>query len=292
MIGGAKKCLIKAASPSFRVVNLLGDLIDFPLGWLHQHQHLKSRLETKRSGRAADVFDEVILLEHNPVYTLGRGSDEENIVFLQGGGKHEVDCLERLSRDCWGEQLARLTLPDHLILMSEAMQKAWSDEKMSNSVVAPNGASIFRVERGGDVTFHGPGQLVVYVSFDLERSPFRRDLHLFLRLLEDVIIQTLAAFDIEGKRDPTNTGVWVGEDKIAAIGISSSRWLTTHGFSLNVSPDLAFFDTSMIIPCGIRDKGVTCMSSILAPNHRHLDVEMVAQVVVDKIESVYHIERL
>jgi len=129
-------------------------------------------------------------------------------------------------------------------------------------VQAPNGVPIYRTDRGGEVTYHGPGQLVVYPILDLRRQPYQKDLHWYLRCMEEVIIRTLAVYDIVGVRDEINTGVWVGDEKIAAVGVSSSRWITTHGFSLNVNPDMSFFDTSFIIPCGIEERGVTSIFKI------------------------------
>lgn len=111
---------------------------------------------------------------------------------------------------------------------------------------------LFRIERGGEVTHHCPGQLVGYPILDLKRH--QTDLHWYLRQLEEVVIQTLAALDIPATRQPGLTGVWVGDTKLAAIGIKVSRWITMHGFALNVCPDLSGFEA--IIPCGIADKSV------------------------------------
>ncbi|MFH7242138.1 MAG: lipoyl(octanoyl) transferase LipB [Spirulina sp.] len=111
---------------------------------------------------------------------------------------------------------------------------------------------LFRIERGGEVTHHCPGQLVGYPILDLKRH--QTDLHWYLRQLEEVVIQTLAALDIPGTRQPGLTGVWVGDTKLAAIGIKVSRWITMHGFALNVCPDLSGFEA--IVPCGIADKSV------------------------------------
>jgi lipoyl(octanoyl) transferase len=111
---------------------------------------------------------------------------------------------------------------------------------------------LFRIERGGEVTHHCPGQLVGYPILDLKRH--QTDLHWYLRQLEEVVIQTLAALDIPGTRQPGLTGVWVGDTKLAAIGIKVSRWITMHGFALNVCPNLSGFEA--IVPCGIADKAV------------------------------------
>jgi len=132
-----------------------------------------------------------------------------------------------------------------------------------STVFAPNGAPIYRIERGGEVTFHGPKQLVVYPLLDLRQEPYEQDLHWYLNCVEDIIIQTLKEYDIEGVRDKINTGVWVNEKKIAAVGISCSRWITTHGFALNVDPNLEYFDTSLIVPCGIEGREVTSIAKVL-----------------------------
>jgi lipoyl(octanoyl) transferase len=122
------------------------------------------------------------------------------------------------------------------------------------------GIELFDAGRGGDVTYHGPGQLVGYPILDLK--PDRRDLHRYLRDLEEVVIRTLARFGVEGAREEGLTGVWTPAGKVAAIGVRvSSGWITSHGFALNVDPDLAHFDT--IVPCGIGDRAVTSLRRIL-----------------------------
>jgi lipoate-protein ligase B len=122
-----------------------------------------------------------------------------------------------------------------------------------------NGVSVYNIDRGGDVTYHGPGQIVGYPILDLKN--FYLDLHRYLRDLEEVIIRTVADYGVSGRRDSQFTGVWVGSEKIAAIGIKVSRWITMHGFALNVSTDLSYFDR--IIPCGIFHKGVTSLQALL-----------------------------
>ena len=145
------------------------------------------------------------------------------------------------------------------------------------------------------VTFHGPSQLVVYPMLDLKdggrSGAYQADLHWYLRMIEEVIIQTLKHYGIDGNRDEINTGVWVGKNKIAAVGISSSRWITTHGFALNVDPDLSYFDTSVILPCGIEGRGVTSMGEVLRARNdetrRILCVTEVAAVVTKTMEKVF-----
>ena len=123
------------------------------------------------------------------------------------------------------------------------------------------GIDVVPVERGGDVTYHGPGQIVGYPIVDLTGLPGGRDLHRYLRDLEEALIRTLASFDLTARRNPPYTGVWVGDRKVAAIGVAVRRWVAFHGFALNVDPDLSHFD--LIHPCGIRHLGVASMASLL-----------------------------
>ena len=139
------------------------------------------------------------------------------------------------------------------------------------------GIEVFEVERGGDVTFHGPGQLVGYPIIDLKRH--REDLHWYLRKIEEALINTLADFGIPGERNTAFTGVWTRGKKIASIGVHARDWVTWHGFALNVTTDLSFFD--LIVPCGI--DGVV-MTSIA----RELGLENVAaQDVRDRVSAKF-----
>jgi lipoate-protein ligase B len=135
--------------------------------------------------------------------------------------------------------------------------------------------------RGGDVTYHGPGQLVGYPIVELRR----RDVHLYLRDLEEVLIRTLADFGIRSDRVTGYSGVWIGDAKIAAIGVRVSRWVTSHGFALNVHPDLSYF--SSIIPCGIQSGSVTSMEKFLSPVP---SVEEVAKRVAVHFGEVFQLE--
>jgi lipoyl(octanoyl) transferase len=114
-------------------------------------------------------------------------------------------------------------------------------------------------DRGGDITYHGPGQMVAYPILDLKR--LRRDINWYLRNLEECIIETLLDFGIHAKRVAGATGVWVDDEKIAAIGVRTSQWVTSHGIALNVNTDLDYFD--LIVPCGLRSRGVTSLSMLL-----------------------------
>lgn len=129
----------------------------------------------------------------------------------------------------------------------------------SEAEIRRQGFDLFEVERGGDITFHGPGQLVGYPILDLR--PFRPDVHYYLRQLEGVLIDTLADFGIEASAEPGMTGVWTPLGKIAALGVHIARWITMHGFALNVSTDLSNF--RRIVPCGIAGRSVTSMSCLL-----------------------------
>jgi len=169
----------------------------------------KALVEDRKAGR---IPDQVLLLEHPAVITLGvkTRSDRSHIV-------------------------------------------------ASESTLLENQVEVVETGRGGDVTYHGPGQLVGYPIIDLK--PDRCDVHRYVRDLETALIRAVERFGITAGRMPGLTGVWVGDDKLAAIGIRISRWVTSHGFALNVSTDLDHFD--FIIPCGITDKGVTSLERLL-----------------------------
>ena len=136
----------------------------------------------------------------------------------------------------------RSTKQEHLLLDQRAL--------------AERGVELFEVERGGDVTFHGPGQLVGYPIIDLREH--RQDLHWYLRQLEQVLIDALGTFGVSAQRRPSLTGVWTGGHKIASIGVHARQWVTWHGFALNVTTDLSYFD--LIVPCGIADVEMTSLS--------------------------------
>jgi lipoate-protein ligase B len=156
-------------------------------------------------------------------------------------------------------------IPDTLLLLSHPPVITLGRGGTADHLVATadqltaRGVEFVETDRGGDITFHGPGQIVGYTIVDLASRG--RDLHRFLRDVEDVLIRALAAFGIEAGRAPGLTGVWVGDAKVAAIGIRVTRWITHHGFALNVDTDLSFFD--LIVPCGIADRRVTSMRALL-----------------------------
>ena len=174
-----------------------------------------------------NIEDTLILVEHDPVYTLGKNANE-----------------------------------DHLL------------QSRDESV------DVFNIERGGDITFHGPGQLVGYPILDL--SNYKKSVSWYMRTLEQVLIDTLIEFKIIAQRNDGLTGVWVGDEKIAALGVRISRWVTMHGFALNVNPDLSFYDG--IIPCGIFDHGVTSMEQLLGKIQNNDNVK---NVVIKKFNKYF-----
>ncbi|HEX5473432.1 MAG TPA: lipoyl(octanoyl) transferase LipB [Vicinamibacterales bacterium] len=192
---------------------------------------LQKRLVDER--KAGRIEDQLLLLEHPPVITLGVKARNDR---------------------------------SHVLRTPEAL--------------AAIGVGLFETGRGGDVTYHGPGQLVGYPILDLK--PDRCDVHRYVRDLEEVLIGTVAAFGINAGRIEGLTGVWVGNEKIAAIGVRISRWVTSHGFALNVEPNLAHF--GLIVPCGITDRGVT---SIRAQLGRAVPMDEVESVLVDVFGRVF-----
>lgn len=192
---------------------------------------LQARLVEER--KAGAIPDQLLLLEHPPVVTLGVRARQDR---------------------------------SHVLADRATLERA--------------GIELFEAGRGGDVTYHGPGQLVGYPILDLR--PDRCDVHRYVRDLETVMIETAAAFGIQAARVAGLTGAWVGTEKLAAIGVRVSRWVTSHGFALNVGTDLSHFD--LIVPCGIADRGVTSMARLLG---RTVPLPEVQDAVVTAFEKVF-----
>jgi len=217
---------LKKQAPAHSTIEVrrLPGLVPYAKAWELQKEMVRLR-------RNDEIPDTLLLLEHTPVYTVGRAArDASNL----GAGEGHLRSL---------------------------------------------GAEVFWSDRGGDATFHGPGQLVGYPILRLRD----RDTHGYLRKLERVIIRALADYGLEGWHHPEYTGVWVGEKKIAALGVKfSSGWITSHGFALNVSTDLSWFDR--ITPCGIREYGVTSLEREL---RREVPMAEVERKVVERFRDVF-----
>jgi lipoyl(octanoyl) transferase len=179
------------------------------------------------------------------------------------------------------EQRKAGQIPDQLLLLEHPpviTLGVKTRNRRSNIVAAPDilaaeGVEVFETGRGGDVTYHGPGQLVGYPIVDLK--PDRCDVHRYVRDIEEVMILTAAAFGVRAERLPGLTGAWVADQKLAAIGVRIARWVTSHGFALNVNTALGHFD--FIVPCGITDKGVTSLQLLLGRPVLMAEVETVVE---------------
>lgn len=178
-------------------------------------------------------------------------------------------------------------IPDTLLLLQHPHVLTIGVKKDGRSHIiaspeqlASRGVEVFETGRGGDVTYHGPGQLVGYPIIDL--NPDRRDVHRYVRDLEEVMIRVCGEYGVAAGRSPGFSGAWVGDAKIGAIGVRISRWITSHGFAFNVTTDVDFFN--LIIPCGIADRGVTSLSQEVGRPVAMADVE---NLVVDHFGAVF-----
>ncbi len=211
--------------------------------------------------------------------------------------------IERLGRISYGDALSiqqeRIAArraaesPDRLLLLEHPHVITLGSSGSAENIVADReelrrlGIDLHEVGRGGDVTYHGPGQLVGYPILDLK--PDRKDLHAYLRDLEEALILALSRLGVSGaiRRDGM-TGVWLPQGKVAAIGVRvSSGWITSHGFALNVATDLAYFET--IVPCGIATENVTSLREVLG---RDVGIEDVEPTLVDSFRDVFSYDRV
>lgn len=174
----------------------------------------------------------------------------------------------------------RLLLLEHPPVITLGRNARREDVLLGEPALRARGVTVAPTDRGGQVTYHGPGQLVGYPILNL--SPDRRDVGRYLRDLEEVLIRTLSRFGIDAGRIDGLTGVWVGGEKIASIGVHLSRWITTHGFALNVSTDLAHF--SLIVPCGLSGRRVTSMERLLG---RGVPLRDVTAFLVPEFASIF-----
>ena len=182
-------------------------------------------------------------------------------------------------------------IPNHLILVEHPhVYTLGKSGNVGHLLLDENGmiakhASFYKINRGGDITYHGPGQIVGYPILDLDN--FFTDIHLYLRTLEQAVIDTLAEYNIQSGRLPGYTGVWLDAEnkkarKICALGVRCSRWVTMHGFAFNVNTDLDYFNN--IVPCGIDDKAVTSMKKELK---KEVDMQQVKEVLVNNIVRLF-----
>jgi lipoyl(octanoyl) transferase len=174
------------------------------------------------------------------------------------------------------EKLILLQHP-HVITLGRGFHK--ENLLFTKEWLEQNGIAVEESGRGGDVTYHGPGQVVGYPILNISNQP---DLHLYLRNLEQLLIDCLADFGIQAHREQGMTGAWVEDEKIGAIGVRVSRWITSHGFALNVNTDLKYFD--FIVPCGIKTYGVTSMRKILGHD---FDLANVHDSLVKHFERIF-----
>ena len=187
--------------------------------------NLQKEIQAQRI--AGESEDTLLLVEHEPVYTLGKNADKNHLL-------------------------------QHY----------------------PDNVQIFQIERGGDITFHGPGQLVGYPILDLHN--YKKSVSWYMRSLEQVIINTLQKYGIKGEQKEDLTGVWIKDKKIAAFGVRISRWVTMHGFALNVNTDMKYYEG--IIPCGILEYGVTSMEKLL--NHE-VNMKDVKNTLISSFKNVF-----
>lgn len=210
-----------------------------------QTQQFNKLIDNKINERSNSDAHFLYVCEHEPVITLGKAANEQNIL-------------------------------------------------LSKEFLKEKGIEVEHINRGGDVTFHGPGQITGYPVLDLDF--FTSDLKVYMRLLEEVIIQTIANYNIQGYRIEDATGVWVNSridnqpKKIAAFGVKTSRWITMHGFALNVDVDLNYFN--YINPCGFTDKGVTNMIQESGNGNQDIRINEVKQVLLDNFAKVFNVEML
>ncbi|GBD92347.1 octanoyltransferase [bacterium BMS3Abin04] len=182
-------------------------------------------------------------------------------------------------------------IPDTLLLLEHPHTYTFgktADRKnliSSESYLRKNKISVYDIDRGGDVTYHGPGQIVGYAILSL--SEWKEDTDKYLRALEDVIIQTCSSFGLSCGRKPKYTGVWIDDRKICAIGIKVSRWITMHGFALNVNTDLSLFNG--IIPCGIAGKEVTSLKKEIG---KEMDISEVKKTITEQFKNIFGYDKI
>jgi len=211
-------------------------LKDYTSVWKYQKALFDHVLWSRKSISPANFeADALIVTEHPPVYTIGKGGGLDNIKFN------------------------------------------FKDECMRHP-------EVYRVERGGEVTYHGPGMLMFYPILDLNRH--QKSLRWYVNSIEDVIIRSLHKYGIHGQRLDINNGVWIGDNKVSAVGISVSHWITFHGFALNVNCDMRYFED--IVPCGITDSGKGVCS--LSETNPLISKEAITNTVIKSFSEVFNVD--
>ncbi len=190
----------------------------------------------------------------------------------------QFELLEKRQNNLIDDTLILVEHPPTITLGRRAVE---SDILADENFLKETGVKICRINRGGEVTYHGPGQIVGYLIVDLKN--FNKDIRAFVHNIEEVIIQVLLEhFQIEGGRNPLNNGVWVGDKKITAIGIAIKQWVTMHGFAFNINTDLEHF--KWIVPCGMENSKMTSLQEI---KERKFDLELVKPLIVEKIKEIF-----
>ena len=207
------------------------------------------------------------------VRTLGRIGYQEALDL-------QADLVEQRRRGDIGDVLLLLEHPP-VITLGVKTRNTRTNIIASDAQLAEAGVTVFQTGRGGDVTYHGPGQLVGYPILDL--NPHRRDVHRYVRDIEQALIDAVAALGVHAERAGGLTGIWVGNEKLAAIGVRISRWITSHGFALNVSTNLSHFD--LIVPCGIQGRGVTALERLLGRPVPMAEVESAVETAFSRVFS-------
>ena len=199
-------------------------------------------------------------------------------------GKMEYESTWDIQKEYHQKVLSKKA-PDTLILVEHEPVYTFGKNADQNHLLqsAPADAKVFHIERGGDITYHGPGQIVVYPILDLNR--YKKSVSWYMRNLEKVLINTLSDFGINANIKKGLTGVWVGDEKIGAQGVRISRWVTMHGFALNVNTDLKYFGG--IIPCGIFEYGVTSMEKIIG---RKQNIKKVKYNIIQNFNRFFNLE--
>ena len=224
------------------------------------------------------------------VQDLGLKDYKETWDYQEALFKEIVDLKIRNRREAAG-----LATPNHFLFVEHphvyTLGKSGDIDNLlvDEAVLEEKGATFYKINRGGDITYHGPGQIVGYPILDLDN--FFTDIHKYLRFLEEMVILTLAEYGLKGQRSEGETGVWldVGTPfarKICAMGVRASRWVTMHGFALNVNADLGYFD--LMIPCGIKDKAVTSLNTELGKTT--FAMEEVKQKLLKHFEALFEAE--